>query len=141
MRLKPKADQENLCGINIQWPWSELIISGKKTIETRSYPLPKNKTGIPIALIETPGPRGKKEAGIEKARIIGVIEFLACKQYKTAAAWKKDFDHHQVPLDDPQFHFDAKKEKWGWQLKILRKFSSPKPAPKKRGIVWARFSY
>lgn len=138
-KRKPESQRKSrgIPGINIQWPWSQLIIEGKKTVETRTYPLPDNKNDIPIALIETPGPRGKKEAGIHKARIIGVIQFMGCKRYESATAWKKDFPKHRVPLNDPQYFFDSKKEKWGWDVKVLKVYSKAKPAPEKRGIVWA----
>lgn len=132
------AKRQGIPGINIQWPWSQLIIEGKKTIETRTYPLPENRKNIPIALIETPGPRGKKEAGIAKARIIGVIQFTGCKRYESATAWKKDFRRHRVPLNDRQYRFDPNKEKWGWDVTVLEDYNTPISTPEIRGIVWTR---
>jgi hypothetical protein len=48
-----------MTGINIQAPWSQLLINGQKCVETRSYPLPKNYEGVPLALVETPGKYGQ----------------------------------------------------------------------------------
>ena len=59
-----------MTGINIQTPWSELLINGDKSVETRSYPLPEKYMGEELALIETPGRYGRF-----KARIIGTITF------------------------------------------------------------------
>ena len=50
-----------------------MLLSGEKTVETRGYPLPEKYVGCELAIIETPGPRGRREAGIEKARIVGTI--------------------------------------------------------------------
>ena len=44
-----------LPGINIQAPWAEAIVSGRKVIETRFYPMPRKWVGQPLAIIETPG--------------------------------------------------------------------------------------
>lgn len=126
-----------LPGINIQWPWSDLLLSGQKVIETRSYPLPEKYRGQPLAVIETPGPRGKKEADIARARIIGVITFSESKRYKTKSEWRRDFAKHRVAESDLQFSFKADKEKWGWIVASFERFSKPVPAPAKKGIVFA----
>ena len=47
-----------LPGINIQAPWAEAIVSGRKLIETRFYPMPRKWIGQPLAIIETPGQAG-----------------------------------------------------------------------------------
>jgi hypothetical protein len=133
----PSKSSSGIPGINIQWPWSQLIISGKKTIETRAYPLPENKKNIPIALIETPGPRGRQEGGIKNARIIGVIKFTKCVKYSSLSGWRKDFTKHRVPSDDPDYQLSPGEVRYGWVTKVIKEFSKPKEAPQKKGIVWA----
>ena len=124
-------------GLNIQWPWSEELILGRKTIETRSYPLSEEYMDMEIAVIETPGKKGKKEAGITKARIIGIIKFSGCKQYKSLSEWKKDKSKHLVSLSDPDYAFHSDKPRWGWIVSSITRFPEPLPAPTKKGIVWA----
>jgi len=124
-------------GIHIQWPWSQLILSGEKKVETRSYPLPKKYIGKTLAIIETPGPRGKSAAGIVKSRIIGVVEFSEAFRYQTKAQWQKDRERHLVDHSDPQFAFSTTKPKWGWVVSKVRPLAKPMPPPKKRGIVFA----
>ena len=124
-------------GVNIQWPWSQLLLSGVKTVETRGYPLPAKYIGQELALIETPGPRGKKEAGIERARIIGTIVFSGSIEYRSGGAWSKDRDRHQVQQDDPVFAFRAGTPKWGWVVEQVTKLIEPSAAPARRGIVFA----
>ena len=125
-------------GINIQWPWSELLISGKKTIETRSYPIPKKHIGNELAVIETPGPKGKKLAGITKARIIGVIVFKECYQYKSQSHWAKENDLHLMSQDDLLYGYKTNKEKWAWVVESYKPIKPHKPAPSPRGIVFAK---
>jgi hypothetical protein len=124
-------------GINIQWPWSQLLLSGEKTIETRTYAIPEKYIGQELALIETPGPHGKKKAGIDKARIIGVICFDASKQYRSKEEWDADRKLHQVDVDDPQYAFKKTKPKHGWPVISVKNLAKPLPAPKRRGIVFA----
>ena len=112
---------EVIPGVNIQWPWSEMLLSGEKTVETRSYPLPKKYEGQWLAVIETPGPRGKREAGIEKARITGKIKFSGSFQYLTRSEWAEDLARHCVKPNDPLFGFKNDKEKWGWIVHDVRK--------------------
>ena len=128
---------ETTPGVNIQWPWSQLIVSGKKTVETRSYKLPSKYVGRKLAIIETPGPRGKAEAGFSKARIVGTVVFSGSFRYSTRDSWMKDFSRHCVEVGDHLFAFDESQEKWGWVISEFEGFVESKPAPVKRGIVFA----
>jgi len=64
---------KKLTGINIQFPISRLILSGEKTVETRTYPIPEHYINQELAIIETPG-----RDGDFKARIVGTIIFSGC---------------------------------------------------------------
>lgn len=127
-----------LDGINIQWPWSELLISGKKTIETRGYPLPERLAGKQLALIETPGKKGRKEAGIVSARIVGTITFKKSYMYGSKKDWTKEYDLHLVPENDIVYGYTAQKPKWGWVVESVVRLAEPVSPPKKRGIVYAK---
>lgn len=125
-------------GLNIQWPWSQLLLSGQKTIETRGYPIPEKYIGVELAIIETPGPRGKIEGGVDKARIVGTITFGESFQYRTKSQWEKDVTRHMVDITDPQFAWGKSKERWGWKVVSTEQFDRVLVAPKKRGIVFAK---
>lgn len=125
-------------GINIQWPWSQLLLSGKKSVETRTYPLPKAYQGKWLALIETPGPKGRQMAGIEKARILGLIAFSDSFQYRDRDHWMSDFDRHLVSSDDPSFSYQQENMKWGWALVGCMRFEVPQQAPRRKGIIFTR---
>ncbi len=124
-------------GINIQWPWSQLLLSGEKTVETRGYDISEKYRGVELALIETPGPRGKKEAGIERSRIIGTIVFEKTYRYQSKKHWQSEERLHHVPTKDPQYAWSNRDEKWGWKVKSIKALKKPMPSPKKKGIVYA----
>ncbi len=129
--------KRSLPGINIQYPWSELLVTGKKTIETRSYPLPKKFINIELAIIETPGKEGKK-FGITKARIIGTIIFSGSKKYESKLAWTKDYNKHLVTETDPMYSFDSNKPKYGWIVESVTILKKPVAPPEIRGIIFAK---
>lgn len=129
------SKSKTIPGINIQWPWSDHIVQGRKTIETRTYQMPAKFKGVEMAIIETPGPYGRK-LGIKKARIVGTVIFSDCIQYNRST-WSRDYNKHLVDTKDSQFAWDPEVPRWGWIIQKVRKFKEPKPAPAKKGIVFA----
>ena len=118
-------------GINIQYPISTEIMSGKKTIETRTYPIPQKYLNKEILLIETPGKNGNF-----KARATAIIKFTDCFQYESKAKFYSDFARHLV---DPSSAWAWKdKAKWGWNIKLIKKFSRPIEIKSQRGIVFTQ---
>jgi len=127
---------KQVTGLNVQWPWSQKILSGAKTIETRSYPIPEKHLNKILALVETPGRKGRKYAGINSARIIGLVIFSESFPYKSKRQWMRDRNRHLVSEFDDQFSFNASKRKWGWKIRKVVAFKQPRPAPRKKGIVF-----
>lgn len=97
-------------GINIQYPISQLIVSGEKTIETRTYPIPPKFIGKNLALVETPG----KSSGF-KSRIIAIIKFGPSFKYSSKKEFYLDSARHCVT---PTSTWAWKQEtpKWGWPI-------------------------
>lgn len=124
--------QKALPGINIQAPWARLLLEGKKSIETRTYPLPEKYLGQELWLIETPGHFGKF-----KARVIGVIKFSGYKAYKSASEFYGDKDLHLVEPNNTDYAWKKGIPKYGWMVESVRKiqiFEAPSP----RGILYSR---
>jgi len=119
-----------LPGINIQFPISRLILSGDKTIETRTYPIPKKYIGKDLALVETPGPKGQF-----KARIIGVVRFSRCFKYESETAFYKDSKRHRVTPRSP-WKWRNDRPKWGWQIDFMEPLDKEVPLQKRPGIVF-----
>lgn len=107
-------------------------------METRSYKLSPHLMGVELAIIETPGKKISKAAGIARAQIIGTITFNECFQYTSAEQWKNDFHRHRVREDDPEFKYDELKPKWGWIVERVKTLPEPVSPPRVRGIVYAR---
>jgi hypothetical protein len=120
-----------LQGLNIQQPWSQLILSGKKKVETREYPLPKKFYGKELWLIETPGTSGKF-----KSRIIGKVLFVDCCEYKTKDDWEREKALHLVETDDSNYGFREGKKKFGWVVGAVEAVD-PFLAPSPRGIIYS----
>ena len=120
-----------LPGLNIQYPISRLIAEGKKTVETRTYPLPAQYLNKLILIVETPG-----RTGAFKARIIGTIRFGACKKYASKEKFLADIKRHCVDEQSPWAW--SSKPKWAWIIDDVAIFKKPLPAPTNRGIVFTR---
>ena len=122
-----------MVGINIQSPWSGLLLMGEKCVETRNYPLPEKYEGEELALIETPGKSGKF-----KARIIGTITFSHSFKYPNETSWKDDHIRHLVDCEDKSFGWNPDKDKYGWVVSDIKVFDKHKPSPKNKGIIFTK---
>jgi len=125
------SEKQSYTGINIQWPISKLILSGEKTIETRTYPIPEKYLNQEMLMIETPGKKGKF-----KARIVALVIFTHCFEYKSKKDFHKDIKRHCVRKNSI-WDWNNKK-KFGWSLKIIKILSTPKSLPKRKGIVYTK---
>jgi hypothetical protein len=125
-----------MTGLNIQCPWSQLLINGDKSVETRSYPLPKKYEGVELALIETPGKYGQF-----KSRIIGTITFSHYFKYPDEQSWMDDYNRHKVEKLDEFYGWNPDKPKYGWVVSNIEKFDEPIPYLKKKGIVFTNLTH
>lgn len=125
-------------GINVQWPWSQLLLSGKKSIETRSYKIPEKYLNVDLALIETPGRLGRLKENNVSTQIVGIVRFSKCFRYESLEQWAADKNKHLVPLDDHDFAFVEGEAKWAWMVSKIVRLERPAPAPVPRGIVFAK---
>jgi hypothetical protein len=108
---KPKkADADNLPGFNVKsepdMPFADLILSGRKTIETRAKPTLNSLVGRRVKLIETTG----KGSG----KVKGEVTVGEPKFYKTKAEFDADIDKHLVQ-DNSEFAFGPG-GKWGYPM-------------------------
>ena len=106
-----------LPGLNIQFPISSLIVSGEKTVETRTYPMPTSYIGKEILIVETPGKRGFK------ARVTAIAVFGPSFLYKSKAEFYRDFPRHRVDKNSKWAW--AEKPKWGWPVLSVKKIPKP----------------
>lgn len=119
-----------MTGLNIQIPWSSFLINGNKTVETRSYPLPKKYENVELALIETPGKYGRF-----KSRIVGTITFSHSFQYQNKGHWAFDYERHCVHITN-EYAWKDDKPKYGWVVSHINKFDQSKTILSNKGIIF-----
>ncbi|MFN8790826.1 MAG: hypothetical protein ACK5Y2_05150 [Bdellovibrionales bacterium] len=117
--------------MNIQHPISQLILSGEKTVETRTYKMPDQYAGEEVFLIETPGKHGKF-----KARAIARITFGESFEYGSKKSFYADIKRHRV---EPGSTWEWKdKKKWGWPIVNVKRLKTPVEIKETRGIVFTK---
>lgn len=124
--------KKTLPAINIQHPISQLILSGKKTIETRTYPLPKKYIGKELLMIETPG-----KSGAFKARIVATVCFGEPFLYSDERSFYLDYSRHKVDRNSI-WAWREEKPKWGWPVTKVKRLSNSKIVKCRRGIVFTK---
>jgi len=122
-RLNLKEDKK--IGININddtQPFSQQILNGEKTIETRNTPTLRPYVGKRVGIVST----GKNK----KAMLVGFVNIDDEFEYNNEEAFDNDVDNHLVTSDSP---FYIKDIKYGYHLSNPEKIS---PVPiESRGIV------
>jgi hypothetical protein len=129
---------DHIYALEVQSNFSNEIINGRKTIETRDYPLPVSLINQPILLLESQHVHGQE--GISalpdiitpdvvknkyNLSIIGIIYISECFQYTTEGQWDTDRVKHLVPLDSNyNWSPDSNKSKYGWCIAIVDKYDS-----------------
>lgn len=104
---------ETIIGININddtAPWTDMILSGKKTIETRTNTRLSKYIGKRVGLVKT----SKKG----KAVLVGYATVGEPIKYDSPEAFNKDFDKHQVSPDNAFFNGGIK---YGYPLTDVKK--------------------
>lgn len=87
-----------MMGININdstQPFTQQILSGMKTIETRETPSLNAYIGKRVGLVRT---------GVGPATLVGYVTIGSPIEYRTKEEFDKDFNKHQVGPDSP-FYF------------------------------------
>jgi len=116
-------------GLNIQFPISNLILSGRKTIETRTYPLSEKYLNKDLVMIETPG-----KTGNFKSRAIAIIRISKCFKYNSKKEFYADSDKHFVTELSEWAWMD--RPKFGWVVEVIKKLDPPQTIEKPKGIIY-----
>lgn len=111
-------------GININdsnVPWTELILTGRKTIETRNRNTLKSYVGKKVGIIRT---------GKGQAQLVGYMTLGEPKIYTTLEEFRKDEPLHQVSAGN---EWDWNGIKYGYPILDVER-TEPKPITS-RGMV------
>ena len=126
--------------LEVQAPFSRLILSGEKSIETRSYQLPEDLLHTSIVLCESaPGLDGvsglsdsviKSQAGL---LLIGEIHVSHSKEYTSQKEWDEDREWHQVPSDSAYEWTPTEiGRRYGWYIQRVTVYPEPLSVPAMR---------
>lgn len=120
-------------GLEVQQPWAELLLAGRKSIETRDYPLPPHLLDVPLAVVQS-AVGGLATHGLASGHIVGTVAFSVCKEYTSRELWAADSAQHCVPADAPatafgwdQDAFDAGKRKYWWGVSRVHAITPAAP--------------
>ena len=108
--------------INVDQPWAELIIQGRKTIELRKTNS-QHRGVLAIRATLTAHPALCEHFGLDpdtlvKGAVLGTVQLVAA-QALTSEKWQTWRDCHLSPAPFPG------KWKWGWLLETPRRLATP----------------
>ena len=98
-------------GLKINWPASQLILEGVKTVEARPYALGYRniaQPGVEMWIVETPYPaKAVSNAWVlaggaavapmpDQAQIVGTVTFSRSHEYGSLRAFRADRKHHRI---------------------------------------------
>ena len=127
-----------LRGLNIQYPFSQLILAKVKDTEVRDYALGHRNIANPeeeMFLIETP-PKNQASAAVvpidlgpppREAQVVGTVSFSKSEQYKQRAAWDQDRRRHRIKRGSALDWQGGQGDKHAWRISQLRCFAEPVP--------------
>ena len=125
--------------LEVQLPFSELILSRLKTIETRAYPLPEKLLGTKIMLLESQAVSSSSLSSSlgdvilgsdESVKIVGYIIVDNIVEYNTYEQW--DTDRARTCVDrSSKFEYkgDPDERRWGWNIQEAKRFDDGHPLP------------
>ncbi|OQR95131.1 2OG-Fe(II) oxygenase [Thraustotheca clavata] len=116
--------------LEVQAPWSEWLLDGRKSIETRRYEFPQHLLGQRVWILETPQGFTQQSAlpnqvSVPSAygKIVGFVIFDQSKQYTTQQEWKDDEEKHLVK-EASGYSWNEKELFFGWKVKGTQKMNS-----------------
>eukprot|EP00980_Cylindrotheca_fusiformis_P008195 scaffold1736_cov127-Cylindrotheca_fusiformis.AAC.9 len=122
-------------GLELQEPWAQAVVEGKKPIETRSYDLPPSLLGKRVMILQSPaGKAGVSGMGnvmnlsdptSSGAMVIGWVIFHSVKKYTTRETFEADEKGHLVaPGSDYGWKEGKTKVIYGWIVGEYGSFAS-----------------
>ena len=141
-------------GLNVQWPFSQLILSGVKTVEVRSYALGwRNiaRPGVEMWLVETLGDASAISKGWvlqgdtaveprpKHAQIVGTVTFSEVEEgssgrYNNLAEFSGDIKSHRIGSGG-KFDWKGEGALYKWRVSAVRRLAQPVPQPGFKGTT------
>lgn len=106
--------------LSVKQPWAELLVSGRKTIEIRTWRT-NHRGPVLIHASAKMDDVGFDLKDMPLGCLVGVMYLTDCVVYKNYVSFKSDYSKH---LNDPSWYDDRQK---GFHLLLLKRFVSPVP--------------
>lgn len=127
----------SLGGLNIQWPFSQLILAGAKTVEVRKYALGYiARANEEMWLVETTNAK-LEDAVVEGvllpakppcAQIVGTITFARSTPYHDRGTFRADASRHRI-AEGSSHDWVEGTPKHAWHISSYRRLVTPIPYP------------
>lgn len=126
---------DDVWALEVRPPWAEIIMSGRKCVETRQYPLPPQLLGRRLEIVE---PMLLPSDGVEKTtldvsrgRIVGSLVVREAFRYPGWRSWRLDYLRHCVSADDRQnaWQRDEAGALYGWVIDHFERYDQPRRVP------------
>lgn len=120
--------------LEMQSPWAEALLEGRKTIETRSYKLPEALIGKKIAILRTPCGVAGKSTLMDRVdllendgpKIIGWCVFESVVEYTKRSYFQRDQSKHLVDASSGYSWKEGTQPIFGWIVKNFEQVKSSK---------------
>jgi hypothetical protein len=136
----------SLPGLNIQWPFTQLILAGVKTIEVRTYELGHRNIAHPnreVWLVETIS-GSLKDATVPEgvdvpekppcAQIVGTITFSRSVPYDDRSDFNSTRNQHRIAVGGKHDWTD-KSDRHAWHISSCKRLAAPIPCPGRKGMT------
>lgn len=108
--------------LEVQQPWSRLLLDRKKTVEARAYPLPKALLGRRICLLES-SERDSTQSGLldrfQTNAIVGFVVFSEVRVYNSQEEFRSEEASHLVPETSPFGWREGTDRLYGWKVQSV----------------------
>ena len=138
--------KKHIFGLEMQQPWSQYLLNGKKTIETRTYDLPKALIGKKLFILESKsGEDGISSIGnyldgdeiSDSINVVGWVIFDRVIIYRYRSKFEADEEKHMVKRDSGYGWKDDTRIVYGWVVskKAKLNIADCKNTGKKKSFV------
>ena len=122
--------------LEMQEPWAQHLLHGRKTIETRAYNLPPALLGRKIWILQSTAgqagvsalgntvPVGNDSSSSFDARIVGWCTFSTVKEYTSASQFRADESKHLVKSNSG-YDWKENQALFGWMVESCEKHATP----------------
>ena len=139
-RILTSSKQVCMRGLNIQWPFSQLLLRAVKTQEVRKYDLGHRKictANEETWIVETRGLHVNAATdsicnGLDvasrprAAQIVGTVTFASSFPYAGKRAFRSTWDRHRI-VEDSKHDWNGQGVLYGWQVGTVRALRTPIP--------------